>query len=125
MLGRVGDRSAVAERLSRTSLGRPVGAGRDKPAHVAPDRVNARRTSSPDFPRIQTGNLRFVLLDSAECDPAAALNSLKISAVWSGRRDSNPRPQPWQGCALPLSYTRIRKPSSSSRTLPKTAVLMA
>jgi uncharacterized protein DUF3768 len=25
---------------------------------------------------------------------------------WSGRRDSNPRPQPWQGCALPLSYTR-------------------
>ena len=26
---------------------------------------------------------------------------------WSGRRDSNPRPQPWQGCALPLSYTRI------------------
>ena len=27
--------------------------------------------------------------------------------IWSGRRDSNPRPQPWQGCALPLSYTRI------------------
>ncbi len=26
-------------------------------------------------------------------------------AHWSGRRDSNPRPQPWQGCALPLSYT--------------------
>ena len=25
---------------------------------------------------------------------------------WSGRRDSNPRPQPWQGCALPLSYAR-------------------
>src|SRR5208283_4884377 len=28
---------------------------------------------------------------------------------WSGRRDSNPRPQPWQGCALPLSYTRIHR----------------
>ena len=26
---------------------------------------------------------------------------------WSGRWDSNPRPQPWQGCALPLSYARI------------------
>jgi hypothetical protein len=26
---------------------------------------------------------------------------------WSGRWDSNPRPQPWQGCALPLSYTRM------------------
>jgi hypothetical protein len=29
--------------------------------------------------------------------------------IWSGRWDSNPRPQPWQGCALPLSYTRILK----------------
>src|SRR5258708_1622663 len=28
---------------------------------------------------------------------------------WSGRRDSNPRPRPWQGRALPLSYTRIRE----------------
>ena len=27
---------------------------------------------------------------------------------WSGRRDSNPRPRPWQGRALPLSYTRVR-----------------
>ena len=26
--------------------------------------------------------------------------------VWSGRRDSNPRPRPWQGRALPLSYAR-------------------
>src|SRR5262249_22827631 len=25
----------------------------------------------------------------------------------SGRRDSNPRPRPWQGRALPLSYTRV------------------
>ena len=32
---------------------------------------------------------------------------------WSGRRDLNPRPQPWQGCALPLSYTRIRKDSGA------------
>ncbi len=27
---------------------------------------------------------------------------------WSGKRDLNPRPQPWQGCALPLSYSRSR-----------------
>ena len=31
----------------------------------------------------------------------------KFPRYWSGRRDSNPRPQPWQGCALPLSYARI------------------
>ena len=27
---------------------------------------------------------------------------------WSGKRDLNPRPSPWQGDALPLSYSRIR-----------------
>ncbi len=27
--------------------------------------------------------------------------------IWSGRRDSNPRPSPWQGDALPLSHFRM------------------
>lgn len=31
---------------------------------------------------------------------------LQTNFNWSGRRDLNPRHQPWQGCALPLSYTR-------------------
>ena len=26
---------------------------------------------------------------------------------WSGKRDSNSRLQPWQGCALPLNYSRL------------------
>ena len=30
----------------------------------------------------------------------------KCGRKWSGRGDSNARPQPWQGCALPLSYAR-------------------
>jgi hypothetical protein len=30
-----------------------------------------------------------------------------LQRIWSGRRGSNPRPRPWQGRALPLSYTRI------------------
>jgi hypothetical protein len=29
------------------------------------------------------------------------------AADWSGRRDLNPRPSPWQGDALPLSYSRL------------------
>ena len=29
--------------------------------------------------------------------------------IWSGKRDSNSRLQPWQGCALPLNYSRILK----------------
>ncbi len=28
---------------------------------------------------------------------------------WSGKRDLNSRLQPWQGCTLPLSYSRSRK----------------
>src|ERR1700758_5067767 len=28
------------------------------------------------------------------------------AAIWSGRRELNPRPSPWQGDALPLSYSR-------------------
>ena len=33
------------------------------------------------------------------------LNYIRI--IWSGRRDSNSRPSPWQGDALPLSHFRI------------------
>jgi hypothetical protein len=29
---------------------------------------------------------------------------------WSGKGDLNPRPSPWQGDALPLSYSRIHTP---------------
>jgi hypothetical protein len=34
-------------------------------------------------------------------------------ADWSGRRDLNSRPSPWQGDALPLSYSRFRRISGS------------
>ena len=32
-----------------------------------------------------------------------------VSENWSGRWDSNPRPSPWQGDALPLSHFRLLK----------------
>jgi hypothetical protein len=45
---------------------------------------------------------------SDEGDPQVACRKSLIQVeIWSGRRDSNPRPQPWQGCALPLSYARV------------------
>ena len=31
---------------------------------------------------------------------AAALPLCHLARLWSGKRGSNPRPQPWQGCAL-------------------------
>ncbi len=38
-----------------------------------------------------------------------------ILISWSGRRDLNSRPSPWQGDALPLSYSRfLRKPNKNA-----------
>ena len=34
---------------------------------------------------------------------------MNSSLTWSGRRDSNPRPPPWQGDVLPLNYFRDTK----------------
>ena len=36
---------------------------------------------------------------------------------WSGKRGSNSRPPPWQGGALPLSYSRINGASAQNRTV--------
>ena len=45
-----------------------------------------------------------------EIGKAAAEEAINVASwVWtieSGRRDLNPRLQPWQGCTLPLSYSR-------------------
>ncbi len=38
------------------------------------------------------------------------------ASTWSGKRDSNPRPPPWQGGALPLSYSRRNGRASRIRT---------
>jgi hypothetical protein len=40
--------------------------------------------------------------------PNSAKTDRSGRKIWSGRRDSNPRPQPWQGCALPLSMPARR-----------------
>ena len=36
------------------------------------------------------------------------------SEGWSGRRGSNPRPTAWKAVTLPLSYSRLRLPTSSN-----------
>jgi hypothetical protein len=39
-----------------------------------------------------------------------------ILISWSGRRDLNSRPSPWQGDALPLSYSRLSSVDSNDST---------
>ena len=55
---------------------------------------------------------------------ARARNKYGKVEEWSGRRDSNPRPSPWQGDALPLSHVRkmgyvflLDKAASSNATI--------
>ena len=33
----------------------------------------------------------------------------RLFRIWSGKRDSNSRPQPWQGCALPTELFPLKK----------------
>ena len=40
-------------------------------------------------------------IDARRQGPDMEQRPPKGPLTWSGRRDSNPRPQPWQGCALP------------------------
>ena len=63
-------------------------------------------------------NIKYLYTSFVKLDPLNYKNNF-IRAIafyivitcylnfWSGRRDSNPRLQPWQGCALPLSYARL------------------
>ena len=43
---------------------------------------------------------------------------------WSGKRGSNSRPQPWQGCALPLSYSRKKQMVHYMRLVTKVKAIM-
>src|SRR4030081_3159953 len=50
------------------------------------------------------------------------IRPLTCGVIWSGRRDSNPRPSPWQGDALPAeprprdSISYRPRPSASRRS---------
>ena len=46
------------------------------------------------------------MAERAACCAKCARARSHCGKTRSGRWDSNPRPQPWQGCALPLSYAR-------------------
>ena len=85
-------------------LRRPQTCGFGTPAPSNP-RQDIRRLSANcvDFAQIEMLPRR-----SKQKRPRRAVFNrlILLRKIWSGRRDSNPRPQPWQGCALPLSYAR-------------------
>ena len=84
--------------------------GRDETAHEG--REAPRHRFHPSGSAEGRGRTRLTF-STASGRQKPPLYPLALSETfWSGRRDSNPRPQPWQGCALPLSYTRIRAGST-------------
>ena len=77
----------------------PVGASKSG------ERPHGPKSASPGEPAQLSIRGRW-RLDSKKPPGGGFCSSSLTWEEWSGRRDSNPRPQPWQGCALPLSYTR-------------------
>ena len=76
-------------RTPDTRLRRPLLYPAELRAHTKFEKWSRWRESNP---RHQLGRLRYY--------------HYTTSAYWSGRRDSNSRPSPWQGDALPLSHFR-------------------
>ena len=98
---------------SSMAAGRDHGRGRPMPAATAQAleaRGHKRAASGRRSPRCTS---ILVTPQGLSAPPTRARAARWRSGIeiaretWSGRRDSNPRPRPWQGRALPLSYTRI------------------
>ncbi len=74
---------------------------RDFKSLVSTNSTTPARNKFGGDTRIRTGDKDFA-------DPCLT-TWLCRRKKWSGKRDSNPRHLPWQGRALPLSYSRSRK----------------
>ena len=79
------------------------------PARLRPPRL----TPSDSVSRATEMRLRVRIVQAPKQKSVTTLGD----ARWSGRRDSNPRPSPWQGDALPLSHSRVT-PCDCSHRLP-------
>ena len=56
--------------------------------------------------RTEVGGFAIRCMATLPTRPYCLITRLRCPS-WSGKRGSNSRPQPWQGCALPLSYSRV------------------
>jgi hypothetical protein len=120
--------STLASRLPRTrKKGRRPLQGREANRGIWLARFPHARIFRPGAENVATRGTR----SARGCHPCLGYVPLPMSPgrtreIWSGRRDSNPRPRPWQGRALPLSYTRIREAGAAApttgRAMPKAGV---
>jgi hypothetical protein len=105
---------AVIATLFRARYSHPNGAWHQRKQERTPRRRMAGSRGDDHQPlrgdgRTRTGGWGFA-------DPCLATWP-RHRTMWSGRRDSNSRPSPWQGDALPLSHFRsIKGAEEQNRT---------
>ncbi len=72
-------------------------------------RMTRKHTEFDGF-RMQAGD-ELVKTSTRDASGSKGPQLLTLLDVWSGKRDSNSRPQPWQGCALPTELFPRRAPA--------------
>ena len=89
-------RDPTARRGDRSSLGCRTG------------RLGIETQPQPaiEWRRRADSNRRMGVLQTPALPLGYVATSRFVNGRWSGRWDLNPRPSPWQGDALPLSYSR-------------------
>jgi hypothetical protein len=103
---------ALLERKRQKSRALGKTAARSEAGIGRKEAIERRGNALPGFPPISP---RLISVCSARACASPLLGSglrLLISeSYWSGRRDSNPRPQPWQGCTryAELRFTLVRR----------------
>ena len=114
----------LVRRLTGGGLAIPARAARDydevRPRESRPGNTSSRAAVASSADRIgggtqiRTGDKGFAVLCLTTwlCRPMRSRGGLESvrragrGGFWSGKRDLNPRHLPWQGSALPLSYSR-------------------
>ena len=92
---------------------RPINDGRDRIQwwRRGPESNWADRICNPGHNRFATAPLFLLLNPGFHISQKKGKHRASLLRNWSGRRGSNSRPQPWQGCALPtelLPHFRVR-----------------
>ncbi len=97
------------------SIGRPISTVLDLSGGICLEELEARVGIEPTHKGFADLSLTTWVPRPGKADfegfetihSCRSLPGWRRRAEWSGRRDLNSRPSPWQGDALPLSYSRL------------------
>ena len=76
------------------------------PRHCCPNPMGWLNRCAAQSRNLKAKKGKRISAKAHEFHTMALCERIHFPCNWSGKRGSNSRPQPWQGCALPLSYSR-------------------